>query len=254
MASYYLLEDGSKLLLEDGSGLLLEVPTWTGSGTPSLPILTASGAGKLTHKGSGTPSLPKITATGAGKKARKGTGTPSLPILTATGAGSSAEDVFTGSGAVSLPKLAAAGSGSAAEDIYSGTGTPRLPVLTATGAGELVAVARVSTDQPSGGYGFGAYDPTLYRRRKEREELEALAQEIAALEQHIAEERNVAPEVVRIEATVRAMPNLPKPARRAVNRALRIQTYGALAHAETVLRRLEEEEEEFAILFAMALH
>jgi hypothetical protein len=102
---------------------------------------------------------------------------------------------------------------------------------------------------PSTGGWYGA----IRKTRRQREEEELLA-EIEALERHIAEERNVAPEVVRIEAKVRAMPYLPKPARKAVRRALRLQTYGAFAHAELVLQRLTEEEEEFAVLLSLALH
>lgn len=60
-----------------------------GTGTPGLPLQTASGAGTKARKGSGTPSLPLVASTGIGIKSGEtaGDGTPSLPILTAAGDG-----------------------------------------------------------------------------------------------------------------------------------------------------------------------
>ena len=118
---------------------------------------------------------------------------------------------------------------------------------------QIVAeVATETVDRPAGGWGaFTGFDKT----RKDLEYEELLA-EIEALEQHIAEERNVKREVVRIEAHVRAMPYLPKPVKRAVQRALTLQTYETFQYAEFVLQRLQEEQEdeEVAVLLSLALH
>lgn len=134
------------------------VETFSGSGTPSLPLITSSGSGEsgqigqggdaapfphlgllfgsgaATYSGSGTPSLPLLTASGSGTKARKGTGTPSLPLVTATGAGTKARK---GSGTPSLPLPTAAGTGKRG---LKSTGASSLPLITATGAGETDAL------------------------------------------------------------------------------------------------------------------
>ena len=114
---------------------------------------------------------------------------------------------------------------------------------------EGVAPPAVQTDQPSGGYGFGAYDRTLRRRKRELEE------QIAALEEHLAQEQKVPRETIRLQARVReyAAP-LPPVVRRAVNRAVRVQTHKAFEHAERVIEAFEREEEDFAVLLALALH
>lgn len=106
----------------------------SGSGSPTLPLITAEGSGKRALKATGTPSLPLITATGSGTKARKGAGTPSLPLLTASGAGKKER---AGTGSATLPLLTATGSGVVtAEGTFTGEGTPSLPLLTATGSGK----------------------------------------------------------------------------------------------------------------------
>ena len=105
-----------------------------------------------------------------------------------------------------------------------------------------------ATAQPTGGYGFGAYDP--YRRKRE------LIEQLERLEELIAEDRDVPVEVVRVEVERQLVVTpLPPRVKRVVQRAIEIQTLGALEHAETVLRRLQEqEEEEFAVLMSLALH
>jgi hypothetical protein len=113
------------LITASGSGRIIR----KGSGAVTLPLLTASGAGKKTVKGSGAPQLPLLTASGAGKKTVKGTGSPSLPLLSAAGAG---KRTVKGSGAPQLPLLAAAGTG---KKTVKGTGSPTLPLLTAQGSG-----------------------------------------------------------------------------------------------------------------------
>lgn len=106
-------------------------------------------------------------------------------------------------------------------------------------------------DQPVGGYGFGAWDHAARKRK----ELEELREEIERLEEVIAEEREAPVEQVRLEARIReyAAP-LPKPAKKAVQRALKLQTFGAFEYADRVLERLQQEEEEIAVLIATALH
>lgn|SRR5574343_98103 len=118
------------------------------------------------------------------------------------------------------------------------------------GGSSAVTPPAVVEERTAGG---ARWHPWHLRPRTKRE-ADELADEIAALEQHIADERNVKREVVRIESKLREMPNLPRPARKAVRRALRLQTHIAFDHAETILRRLQEEEEEFAMLVSLALH
>ena len=108
-----------------------------------------------------------------------------------------------------------------------------------------------ATQQQGGGYGFTAYDHEARRRIENKRLLE----EIERLEEHIAEERQVPPALVRLESQVRAYAApMPAPAKRAVRKAIRIQTTDAFLHAERVLRALEEEEEDFAALILLALH
>jgi hypothetical protein len=59
----------------------------TGSGAPTLPLLTSEGAGKKVRAGTGTPTLPLLTSSGAGKKAKSGSGAATIPLLTASGSG-----------------------------------------------------------------------------------------------------------------------------------------------------------------------
>jgi hypothetical protein len=111
--------------------------THQGSGSPSLPLLTASGTGKKVRKGEGAPSLPLLTASGTGKKVRKGTGSPSLPLLTADGTGdvTTGPPTHPGTGSPSLPLITASGSGKLTR---KGVGAPTLPLLTASGTGKKV--------------------------------------------------------------------------------------------------------------------
>ena len=110
----------------------------------------------------------------------------------------------------------------------------------------------VATQQGGGGYGWGAYDPEYERRKKRAQEL---LEEIDALEEHLAQEQKVPRETIRLKARVKeyAAP-LPPPVRRAVNRAVRVQTHQAFEHAERVIEAFEREEEDFAVLLALALH
>jgi len=111
-------------------------------------------------------------------------------------------------------------------------------------------VEAAATTQPSGGYGFGAYDRTLRRRkreREEREEREELAREIKALEEHLV------PEATRERVRAKARIYLPPRVKRAVQQAVKLETVEAFREAEIALRAFDEEEE-FAVLISLALH
>lgn len=80
----------------------------TGSGTLTLPALTATGTGVATSAGTATLTLPALTAAGAGSASAAGAGTLALPALTVTGAGTASA---TGSAALVLPALRVSGFG-----------------------------------------------------------------------------------------------------------------------------------------------
>jgi hypothetical protein len=109
-------------------------PTHTGSGTATLPLLTAAGAGTKTRAGTGALTLPVLTASGAAVKARAGTGAATLPVLTASGAGKKER---AGTGAADLPLVTASGTG---KKERAGTGSADLPLLTAAGSGTTSAL------------------------------------------------------------------------------------------------------------------
>jgi hypothetical protein len=112
---------------------------------------------------------------------------------------------------------------------------------------QIVAV----TQQQGGGYGWNAWDHEARRRIEQKRLLE----EIERLEEHIAEEREVPPALIRLESQVRAYAApMPTQATRAVRRAIKVQTTDAFLHAERVLRAFEDEEEDFAALILLALH
>lgn len=138
-----------------------------GTGAPSLPLLTAAGTGAVNPadvSGSGAPSLPLLTASGTGERIVDGTGAPSLPLLTASGAG---ERIIDGTGAANLPLLTAAG---ASERIVDGSGDVTLPLITASGAGERIVSGTGAPNLPLltasgsgsvGGQISGSGTPTL---------------------------------------------------------------------------------------------
>jgi hypothetical protein len=119
-----------------------------------------------------------------------------------------------------------------------------------------------TVQQQGGGYGWGAYDHEARRRKRdkelrdelEREEAAELAREIAALEEHIAEDRNVSRETVRLQAKVRTYEYLPPYVLQAAERALKTESARAFQQVEKALAKYEqEEEEEIAVLIA-AMH
>ena len=101
-----------------------------GSGAATLPLATASGAGKKERAGTGSATLPLPTAAGTGKRDLKASGASTLPLVTASGSGSSAEDIYSGSGAAVIPLLTASGAG---KKERKGSGSSTLPILTASG-------------------------------------------------------------------------------------------------------------------------
>jgi hypothetical protein len=120
------------LITASGSGRIIR----KGSGAVTLPLLTASGSGDVTppgpatHEGAGATTLPLITASGSGRIIRKGSGAVTLPLLTASGAG---KRTVKGTGSPALPLLSAAGAGKRA---VKGSGAPQLPLLAAAGTGK----------------------------------------------------------------------------------------------------------------------
>lgn len=110
-------------------------PAVSGTGSPSLAALTASGAGQLRYSGSGAATLGALAASGAGVVSGgvAGNGAPILAPLTASGAGVLR---YSGTGAPSLAALTLAGSGSIS-GVVSGPGALTLTPLTASGAGVL---------------------------------------------------------------------------------------------------------------------
>lgn len=129
-------------------------PTYTGSATPSLPAATASGTGTHTapvYSGSGTIATQALTAAASGTHTAPtyaGTATPSLPALTATGTGTHTAPTYTGSAAVTLPVLTAAGEGTQTTE-YLGTGAATLPALTGSGTGTHTAPTYTGTATPT---------------------------------------------------------------------------------------------------------
>jgi hypothetical protein len=105
--------------------------TFSGSGTATLPLATASGTGTKARKGTGTPSLPKPTASGTASRALKGSGAPTLTLITGSGAGKKER---AGTGAATLPLQTASGAGK--RDLKS-TGAPHLTLVTASGSGSV---------------------------------------------------------------------------------------------------------------------
>lgn len=106
-----------------------------GSGTPNLPQFTAVGVADpaaVNESGSGAPNLPQFTSSGVGVREVKGSGTPSLPQFTGNGAGS-VLGAITGTGTPSIPQFTTVGVG---ERIIPGSGAPALPQFTAVGVGE----------------------------------------------------------------------------------------------------------------------
>jgi hypothetical protein len=105
--------------------------THSGSGTATLPLATASGAGTKARKGTGTPSLPTVTASGTASRALKGSGAPTLTLITGSGSGKKER---AGTGSASLPLQTASGAGK--RDLKS-TGAPTLTLVTASGSGSV---------------------------------------------------------------------------------------------------------------------
>jgi hypothetical protein len=116
-----------------------------GSGTPSLPALTAAASGYMQPNGTGTPTLPKLTASATGNQPFTASGTPSLPSLTASATGVMQP---SGTGAPSLPALTAAAEGTHTDEKI-GTSETILPQLTASASGYMVPTGTAADTLPA---------------------------------------------------------------------------------------------------------
>lgn len=106
------------------------------SGTSQDPKLTVTYSPAV--EGTGSPSLPRLTASaGAAHMDATATGTPSLPHLTMT-AGIAFIDAVGGSAVATLPRLTASAAASMKPE---GTGAATLPRLAAAGAAVMLPVA-----------------------------------------------------------------------------------------------------------------
>jgi hypothetical protein len=177
----YLFESGAldqdwsannRDLTTGGTLSFIADPFFTGTGAPSLPALTATGAGTHlapTYTGSGAPSLPALTLSGSGTHvapAYTGSGAPSLPALTGAGSATFTLPTYTGAGAPSLPALTATGAGTFTAPTYTGSGAPSLPGTTGTGAGTFTAPtytgAGATLLPPLTGAGAGTHTAPTY--------------------------------------------------------------------------------------------
>jgi hypothetical protein len=125
---------------------------YTGAGAAALPALSAAGAGTHTppaYVGSGSPALPALSAAGTGTHtppAYVGSGSPALPPLTGSGAGIYGGVLYTGAGAADLHPLVGEGAGAFLAPVYAGLGLADLPALVAEGAGTFTAGAAILID------------------------------------------------------------------------------------------------------------
>ena len=107
----------------------------TGTGSPSITAVTASGTGTLAHTGAGSLTTAATTASGTGTVEAAGvvTGTGAITVgaATASGAGVLAH---TGSGALSSNVVSITGAGSLA---HTGTGAATTAAATVSGGGFL---------------------------------------------------------------------------------------------------------------------
>src|SRR5574343_720552 len=118
-------------------------------------------------------------------------------------------------------------------------------------AGGFQVVANAA--QPSGGWITNAWHmgrrPVLRVTKRRPRRKRQIAAQIARLERHIAQERNVSRETVRLEADTRKR-HLPPTVLLEVERAMTEQTQTAIRAARIALERYErDEEEEFAVLW-----
>lgn len=116
----------------------------TASGTPDVPVPTASGSADVIKGGSGTPSTPTPTTSGTARAGRSASGAPSTPVPTADGA---AEVIKSASGAPSVPVPTVSG---VAGVIKSASGAISVPVPVAAGNAAIpssVVITDVDTDE-----------------------------------------------------------------------------------------------------------
>ena len=119
-----------------------ELPAYSGSGSPTPPMQTATGTGDSANpptSGTGTASAPSQTASGTGSSSNTpatGTGSAPAPQETSAGTGSSSNPETSGTGTASAPTQSATGTGATeSEPPFVGTGEVPVPVETAAGEG-----------------------------------------------------------------------------------------------------------------------
>lgn len=140
-----------------------------------------------------------------------------------------------------------------AEGVAESAGTA---AALATGEGPGGVEVPVVEEPPTGGWLAENVAAAERQRRRQQQELDELRAEADRLEAHLVETGVIEPpaEVARLEGLVaeyRQYP-LPNKIRRAIDHAERAGTMAALILAERQIRRLEEEED-FAVLMALAL-
>lgn len=119
--------------------------TPAGTGAPTIPPPTTSGAGTLAIAGSGAAAVPAPATSGSGALALTGTGAPAVPAPTSTGAGALP---VAGTGSAIIDPQAAAGVGTLA---IAGAGSLAVQAVTSAGAGasEIAATGAAVTPVPT---------------------------------------------------------------------------------------------------------
>lgn len=120
---------GNATIEADARAILAYTPPSgvSGTGTATLPALSASGAGTVLVSGTGESILPALTASGVAQSFVLGSGSATLPALTASG---EAVALVSGVGSATLPALTSSGT---AQALVLGQGVATLPALTASG-------------------------------------------------------------------------------------------------------------------------
>jgi hypothetical protein len=240
------------------------------TGSANLPLATATGVGKRDLKSTGSATLPLATASGAGKKERSGSGTATLPLQTASGVG---KRDLKSTGTATLPLASASGSGSVAPAggaTLTGSGSATLPVLTATGTAKrellgsgdatlplLTATGQsgeavAETEEERPAGGYGWANLAAIERRRRKREEEELAD---ALEVAMAAEGLIEPDpTVAARHVVRDYVKGNPPASRRMQRAVEYayRAQSDLAWQLAAREIARQEEEDFALLMVIA--
>jgi hypothetical protein len=106
----------------------------TGSGSPALAALSASGSGDVAVEGSGSGTTAPLLASGSGDVSVEGSGSGTLAPLAASGSGTVEDPSITGSGTAALAPLTADGDGAVE---VAGSGAATSGALAASGSGDV---------------------------------------------------------------------------------------------------------------------